>query len=37
MEDTLTLAEAMEELVSAEDFLDYFGVPYEPSDRKSVV
>lgn len=31
MEDTLTLAEAMEDLVSAEDFLDYFGVPYEPS------
>lgn len=31
MEDTLTLAEAMEELVSAEDFLDYFEVPYEPS------
>ena len=31
MEDTLTLAEAMEELVSAEDFLDYFKVPYEAS------
>ena len=31
MEDTLTLAEAMEELVSAEDFLDYFEVPYEAS------
>ena len=31
MEDTLTLAEAMEELVSAEDFLDYFAVPYEPA------
>ncbi len=31
MEDTLTLAEAMEDLVSAEDYLDYFGVPYEPS------
>lgn len=31
MEDTLTLAEAMEELVSAEDFLDYFAVPYEAS------
>ena len=31
MEDTLTLAEAMEDLVSAEDFLDYFGVPYDPS------
>lgn len=31
MEDTLTLDEAMEELVSAEDFLDFFEVPYEPS------
>ncbi|WP_295006203.1 nitrogenase-stabilizing/protective protein NifW [uncultured Dechloromonas sp.] len=32
MEDiALTLEEAMEELVSAEDFLDYFEVPYEPS------
>lgn len=32
MEDiTLTLEEAMEELVSAEDFLDYFEVPYEPA------
>jgi nitrogenase-stabilizing/protective protein len=31
MEDTLSLAEAMEDLVSAEDFLDYFEVPYEPS------
>jgi len=31
MEDTLTLAEAMEELVSAEDFLEYFGIPYEAS------
>ena len=32
MEDiTLTLEEAMDELVSAEDFLDYFEVPYEPS------
>ena len=31
MEDTLTLAEAMEDLVSAEDFLDYFEVPYEAS------
>ena len=26
----LTLDEAMEELVSAEDFLEFFGVPYEP-------
>jgi len=25
----LTLAEAMDDLVSAEDFLDFFGVPYE--------
>lgn len=31
MEDTLTLEEAMSDLVSAEDFLDYFEVPYEPS------
>ena len=31
MEDTLTLEEDLEELVSAEDFLDYFGVPYEPA------
>ena len=29
MDDTLTLAEALDELVSAEDFLDYFDVPYE--------
>jgi len=29
MEDTLTLAEALDELVSAEDFLDYFAVPYD--------
>jgi nitrogenase-stabilizing/protective protein len=28
MDDTLTLAEAMDELVSAEDFLDFFDVPY---------
>jgi len=27
--DTPTLAEALEDLVSAEDFLDYFGVPYD--------
>lgn len=26
----LTLAEEMEELVSAEDFLDYFGVEHDP-------
>ncbi|MDR1855247.1 MAG: nitrogenase-stabilizing/protective protein NifW [Azoarcus sp.] len=25
----LTLAEALQELVSAEDFLDWFGVPYD--------
>lgn len=31
MEDTLTLEEAMEELSSAEDFLEYFGVPYDPA------
>lgn len=29
--DDLTLDEAMEELVAAEDFLDYFGVAYEQS------
>ncbi len=29
--DTLSLAEAMEDLVSAEDFLDYFEVPYDQS------
>ncbi len=31
MDDTLTLAEALDELVSAEDFLDYFNVSYEAS------
>jgi nitrogenase-stabilizing/protective protein len=31
MMDELTLDEAMEELSSAEEFLDYFAVPYEPS------
>ena len=29
--DELTLDEAMEELVSAEDFLDYFGIAYDPA------
>ena len=29
--DELTLDEAMEELVSAEDFLNYFAIKYEPS------
>lgn len=29
--DDLTLDEALEDLVSAEDFLDYFGVDYDPS------
>jgi nitrogenase-stabilizing/protective protein len=29
MDDTLTLAEALAELVSAEDFLDYFAIPYD--------
>lgn len=29
--DTLTLDEAMEELVSAEDFLEYFGIAYDTS------
>lgn len=31
MDDTLTLAEALDDLVSAEDFLEYFEIPYEPS------
>jgi nitrogenase-stabilizing/protective protein len=31
MNDALTLAEALDELVSAEDFLDYFNVPYAAS------
>ena len=31
MNDALTLAEALDELVSAEDFLDYFDVPYAAS------
>ncbi len=30
-EDTLSLADAMDDLVSAEDFLDYFAVPYDPA------
>lgn len=29
MDDTLTLDEALADLTSAEDFLDYFGVPYD--------
>jgi len=29
--DELTLDEALEELVSAEDFLNYFGIEYEPT------
>ena len=29
--DDLTLDEAMEELSAAEDFLEFFAVPYEPS------
>lgn len=29
--DELTLDEAMEELVSAEDFLTYFGIEFDPS------
>ncbi len=29
--DELTLDEAMEDLVSAEDFLNYFGIEYDPS------
>jgi nitrogenase-stabilizing/protective protein len=31
MMDELTLDEAMEELVSAEDFLDYFGIEFDPA------
>lgn len=31
MNDELTLDEALEELSTAEDFLDYFGVAYEPA------
>jgi len=31
MDDTLTLDEALAELTSAEDFLEYFGVAYVPS------
>ena len=31
MDDTLTLAEAMEDMVSADDVLDYFAVPYDPA------
>ncbi len=31
MNETLTLDEALEELTSAEDFLNYFGVPFEES------
>ena len=29
--DDLTLDEALEELATAEEFLDYFGIPYERS------
>ena len=29
--DELTLEEALEDLVSAEDFLDYFGIPFDPA------
>jgi nitrogenase-stabilizing/protective protein len=31
MMDDLTLDEAMEELVSAEDFLNYFGIEFDPA------
>lgn len=31
MEDTLSLGEALEELVSAEDFLEHFDIPYDPA------
>lgn len=29
--DELTLDEALEDLVSAEDFLNYFGIPFDPA------
>lgn len=31
MDETLSLAEALEDLVSAEDFLEFFEISYEPS------
>jgi nitrogenase-stabilizing/protective protein len=31
MMDTLTLNDELEELASAEDFLDYFGIEYDPA------
>ncbi len=31
MDETLSLAEAMEDLVSAEDFLEFFAVPFDPA------
>lgn len=31
MTDDLTLEDAMEDLVSAEDFLNYFGIDFDPS------
>ena len=31
MEDTLTLTEALADLVSAEDFLEFFEVPFDPA------
>ena len=31
MYDTLTLAEALEDLVSAEDFLEFFEIPFDPA------
>lgn len=30
MDDTLTFAEALQELVSAEDFLEFFAIPFDP-------
>ncbi|WP_159682700.1 nitrogenase-stabilizing/protective protein NifW [Cognatazoarcus halotolerans] len=30
MDDTLSLEDAMDEMSSAEDFLDYFGIDYQP-------
>ena len=31
MEDTLTLTEALADLVSAEDFLEFFEIPFDPA------
>ncbi|MDO6682733.1 MULTISPECIES: nitrogenase-stabilizing/protective protein NifW [unclassified Oceanobacter] len=31
LQDELSLEDALDELVSAEDFLEYFGVPFDPA------